>query len=478
MTETGRPVMLATMLGLEGWDPVDQGLTPPPRAEVRPAQFRAPCHEDILPASDRFLELDAYSLGIQAVIYGCAPVALYMRMMEMAGDSTSPEFVGFHRFRHASAPTAEPNIVTSEAWLDLSEGPAVLTVPDMGGRYYTACFQDLFANASNIGPRTYGGGAGRFAILPPGWSGELPEEVTPFAVASRYLRLLLHLETESPEDALPLQALRSRFGLQPLQAYRGGVLRQATALPPSPSLVQPLPPLEFYRLLGEALRAGGVPERDRGLVAAFARFGLRPDRRFAPEELSPATRRGLVEAHDDALAMIDGSASQIFRSLGGWSTADLGMYGDNHLQRAVASRQQPDANVKEECLTFTAEADGEGVPLDGGKHSYLLRFAPGALPPVNGFWSLALAERSSGRPFAHALRGQTPGSRSEALALDADGGLEIRIQATAPANSRAANWLPAPTAPFCLVLRSYRPRPAMLEGDWHPPPVVPLPPSE
>ncbi|WP_162906859.1 DUF1254 domain-containing protein [Algihabitans albus] len=493
MTEAGRPVFLATMLGLEGWDPDRPQAASAPRGAPAITQFRIPDHDDILPAGERFQELDAYSLGVQAMIYGYGSVALYRGMVARTQAPDHPRLrdpgsIGFNRFRHgrvrvghppapddSAAGTPNPDIVTSDAWLDLSEEPAVFTVPEMSGRYYTACFQDLFANATNIGRRTYGTGAGRFAIVPPGWTGDLPEELTPFHVSTRYLRVLLQISLEGLEDMPAVQALQEQFSFLPLCVYCGATARLRSAELPAPAAGQPLPPLEFYRLLADALRAGGLPDCDKGLVSAFARFGLRLDRRFEAEALPPAVRRGLVRAYDDALAMIEESARQIGQTLEGWTHADLGMYGRNYLQRAAASRLYPAANVKEEALAFTAVADREGAPLDGGRAGYRIRFAPGELPPVNAFWSLALTDRRTDRPFENDLRRYTIGSRRDGLVFDADGGLELLIQENAPANGQAANWLPAPGASFSLVLRTYQPRPAILRGDWTPPPVVPLP---
>ena len=45
--------------------------------------------------------------------------------------------------------------------------------------------------------------------------------------------------------------------------------------------------------------------------------------------------------------------------------------------------------------------------------------------------------------------------------------MTITISAEKPAD--AANWLPAPKAPFYMVLREYSPSPAILNGDWVPP---------
>ena len=54
---------------------------------------------------------------------------------------------------------------------------------------------------------------------------------------------------------------------------------------------------------------------------------------------------------------------------------------------------------------------------------------------------------------------------------DADGGLTLTVQHGRPEGTAAANWLPAPAAPFYMALRLYRPREAVLSGAWLPPPI-------
>ena len=64
----------------------------------------------------------------------------------------------------------------SSAWLDLAEGPVVLSVPDTHGRYYVMSMIDLWTNAfASIGARTTGTGAGAYAIgLGTAHAGRLP----------------------------------------------------------------------------------------------------------------------------------------------------------------------------------------------------------------------------------------------------------------------------------------------------------------
>ena len=50
----------------------------------------------------------------------------------------------------------------------------------------------------------------------------------------------------------------------------------------------------------------------------------------------------------------------------------------------------------------------------------------------------------------------------------------IAIQRARPAEP-GVNWLPAPAAGFRLSMRLYWPKPAVLRGDWGPPPLERLP---
>jgi len=62
------------------------------------------------------------------------------------------------------------------------------------------------------------------------------------------------------------------------------------------------------------------------------------------------------------------------------------------------------------------------------------------------------------------------GDRTAGMKNNADGSLEIQIQQEAPEDG-ISNWLPAPSGPFQLILRTYQPRPALFNGDYQVPPI-------
>jgi hypothetical protein len=92
------------------------------------------------------------------------------------------------------------------------------------------------------------------------------------------------------------------------------------------------------------------------------------------------------------------------------------------------------------------------------------------LPPVDAFWSVT-AYDAEGYFIPNALKRQALGDRDK-LVANADGSLDLYIQANAPGGEKEANWLPVSKAPFTLLMRLYSPKPEFLEGRWTPPPVL------
>src|SRR5215470_2572948 len=80
-------------------------------------------------------------------------------------------------FRDVTAPNADTLYTT--AFIDVGAEPWVLSIPDMGDRYYLFPMLDGWTNVFQVpGKRTTGDGAQSYAIAGPGWEGTLPDGVT------------------------------------------------------------------------------------------------------------------------------------------------------------------------------------------------------------------------------------------------------------------------------------------------------------
>jgi hypothetical protein len=118
------------------------------------------------------------------------------------------------------------------------------------------------------------------------------------------------------------------------------------------------------------------------------------------------------------------------------------------------------------------QTDEAGEPLDGGE-DYVLRFAPGQLPPVDFYWSLTLYNVPQRLLVENPIDRYALNSKNEGLKYGSDGSLEIYVQHDNPGGERESNWLPAPEGAYFLNLRMYGPKPELLNGDYKVPPLVP-----
>jgi len=156
-------------------------------------------------------------------------------------------------------------------------------------------------------------------------------------------------------------------------------------------------------------------------------------------------------------------------TVNGWSTTmKCGQPGNGLLLRAACAKILPAVNVVEEAAYWTTAIDSAGQKLNG-RHAYILHFPAGQLPPNEAFWSLTMND-VAGFMVSNPIDRYSLGDRS-GLVPDADGSIDIYMQSTAPAGHEP-NWLPVPAGHFKLMLRAYLPGRAILNGEYHVPPVI------
>ncbi len=106
-------------------------------------------------------------------------------------------------------------------WLDVSKEPWVLSVPDMGDRYYLLPMLDGWSDVFAVpGKRTTGGRAQQYAITGPGWSGKLPDGVKELKSPTAIVWILGRIYcTGTPEDYQAVHELQDKFSVVPLSCY-------------------------------------------------------------------------------------------------------------------------------------------------------------------------------------------------------------------------------------------------------------------
>lgn len=103
----------------------------------------------------------------------------------------------------------------------------------------------------------------------------------------------------------------------------------------------------------------------------------------------------------------------------------------------------------------------------------------GKTPPADAFWSITMYDKE-GFQIPNPIERFAIGSHDD-LKYDAEGSLDIYLQAESPGKEQESNWLPAPRSEFQPTMRLYSlrmvqvifpPRPEVLDKRWAPPPIT------
>ncbi len=387
----------------------------------------------------------------------------------------------------AATPWANPDMLRSAAWLDLTSGPVVLSVPDTQGRLYTLTLLDMWTDVfATLGKRSTGTAKGNTVIVPPGWNGVLPSGMARIDAPTAYVWAKNLIQTGGPADYPAVHGLQDGFVLTPLAQWNLPAQAQRVKSDPSLNLripvreqVESMPTDAYFEYAAELLRKNPPHPTDQPALAKLRGAGLSAGRPFDFAQLGHPAKQGMRRGLRTARERMTAAAGGTVRSVNGWhqETASLGVYGNSYLRRALTAQAQPGAGLPEDLSVLLLAADSQGAPLDGA-HGYTLHFESGQLPPAAALWSLA-AYDAQGMPFANPLSRYALGDR-DPLRYNADGSLDLRISHAPPAPEEQSNWLPLPAAgPASLLLRVYAPEPALLDGLWTPPALLrDVPPEE
>ena len=413
-------------------------------------------------------------LAARAYIYGY-PLMEYQRVRQTVGDVNTIHSLTSFASQDPGPIWTEigegkrPNVDTfySLAELDLSNGPVVLSIPDMGSRYFSFQLTDPYTNVSGyIGSRTTGSGPGKYAIT---WTGgpqaDLPADVAAVAVPYSSMLALGRTLAGGPADQLQAIELMKQYTLDP----SGGTV--------SPVIPIPRPGIRYLDAISAAMELNPPPSIDAPALAAMAKIGVGPGLRVADANLGILSRvaAGLAVHGTAALLPLLTTLSQYGTALQnrGWATPDaaIGNYGTDYLLRAGVAEAGLLANTPDEAVYSAGLLSAKLLPLKGFG-SYTLQFAPGREPPVGAFWSVTVYT-ASGRLVRNAQnRYSVSSSRPDELRRRPDGSIDIVFSPRDPGDP-GVNWLKAPAGRgFNAYLRMYSPEQPILDGSWTAPAIT------
>ncbi|MEU7632783.1 DUF1254 domain-containing protein [Nocardia sp. NPDC049220] len=421
---------------------------------------------------------DAYIFGYPLVL---------MDFTREASEATTPS----NQFQHATTlPTPESrslvrqslDLMYSTAWLDLRAEPMVLQVPAMDGRRYWLmqlldAWTNTVHNPSSIRPQaTSAEPPFTYVVTGPDWSGALPEDLAPMPMPTSTVWLLGLIQVDGNAGIPAVRAVQQQLKLVPLSVWIAGRELAGPAAPPSPETapkpppeqVDALDPREFFDRMCAVMSVNTPAPDDAPAMRRFAMIGIRPG-----GSVSGLSDDELVAAVDTAKQQIPVYLDPKAINENGWAyDPGIGSYGTNYLLRASIAWRGLGAAQAEDAIYPTQFVT---VDQGDGEARFRLHFAPGALPPVEAFWSLTAYDVDSylvpNPAQIHSVGHQAP------VVLNPDGSLDLTLQFSDPGPSvPVGNWLPIPEAgEFSLTMRLYAPKAEAVQGRWVPPPLTPLP---
>lgn len=364
----------------------------------------------------------------------------------------------------------------SSAWLDMTRGPMVVSVPDTGGRYYLLPMLDMWTDVfASPGWRTTGTGAGNFLLTPPGWTGTVPEGTTRIDAPTPYIWIIGRTKTDGPADYEAVHQIQAGYKVTPLSDWGHEVKPAAAVIDPAIDMETPpkvqvdtMSADKYFAYAAELLKANPPHLTDQPIIARMEQIGLIPGKSFDLSKAPPEIQEALRKAPAGAQQLMAWKVPTLARTENGWSmnTDTMGVYGNYYLKRAIVAQVGLGANLPEDAIYPLNLGDSTGKPLDGS-NDYVLHFDKAVVPPVNAFWSVTLYD-SDGFQVPNALNRFAISSWMP-FAYNPDGSLDLYFQNESPGKDKEANWLPAPRGPFNLTMRLYAPKPEALTGKWNPP---------
>ena len=433
-------------------------------------------------------EQEAHEIGMEAYVYLYPLVLMDMtRRNNINYEPGQKQGVGpmnmFHHMRTYQTvddrDVVRPNFDTlySRAWVDLTNGPVIVKVPDTAGRYYLLPMIDMWTDVFAVpGARTSGTSPASYAMVPPGWNGSLPKGVERIDAPTPYVWIIGRTKTNGPKDYENVHKVQAGFSMVPLSQW--GKQPQPVKARLDPAFDMKTDPLtmvtgmtaaQFYAYGADLMMLHPPHITDWSQIARMKRIGLVPGKPFDLAKADPLVQKALATVPATALKAMQAKLPTLSRVTNGWlmNTDTVGVYGNYYLKRAIVALVGLGANQPEDAIYPLALADVQGKPLMGG-NKYIIHFNKAEFPPVNNFVSITMYD-IEGFQVANELNRYAIGDRDQ-LTFNKDGSVDIYIQPQNPGKEKEPNWLPSPkNGELGITMRLYAPKAEALDGRWNPP---------
>ena len=434
-------------------------------------------------------EMYAYEVGKQAFIYGY-PAVYYAniryRFVEKPEGLVSMGVNELYSNRTPATPEnkygGSPNRDTpyTMAFLNLTNDAAIFTMPkNPDGRYYNVQCSDFYSDVYGyITQLNHGDISGDYLIIGPNYKGDTTGYKGVLKSPTNWSFLIARTFTDATEADLKVcHAIQDQYKLTMLSEK--GITPKPKVRDVLDVLDGKADPLNAMKTMNAAMTENPPPSRDDALMNLFALVGLGSKGSMNLDTLDESTKKGLRRAVVDAMGLME-NASVKYGSITNknkvvnqwlWAPTNWGRMAETSDFFGRAATQCMVGIVEhwvEEATKLRTFNDLDGKLLNG-RNKYRIHFEKSQIPHPKAFWSIT-AYNDKYNLIENDAKIWCIGSYTKGVKYNADGSLDLYLQADKPSTEKVSNWIPVIKGDdFNLFFRAYLPEKSWIDQTYNPP---------
>ncbi len=371
------------------------------------------------------------------------------------------------------------NTLYCSGWMDLSKGPVVFEIPDMGDRYYVMPILDAWTNTFiSIGSRTTGQKAQKYFLVNKEWSGKVPAGYKKIVSPTNMAWLTGRIEVNGEKDALVVNKLQDKYVLETYTEKQGGKdpfvdykedFKAIWVRKPVPYSLK-MDDDDYYDTFFKQRSYNSPLAGDTRMLEIMKKAGItKSTKNF--DQLSENVRAKLAKALEkkQSAYLKDFYAGKAQTTPWIFNTNAMSNWGSDYKNRAYWAMWGLGGNIPKDAVYGITQLDFDLKQLKG-EDTYLMHLNKDQVPKVGGFWSIStydndgyLEENDANRYVVGSMTGPK---------FNSDGSLDVYLSHDKPKGVLASNWVPTPEDEFKILFRMYWPKPYILNGKYKLPKLI------
>ena len=376
--------------------------------------------------------------------------------------------------------TANTSTLYAYSGTDLAkDGPTVIEVPPGMLGFLDDSWQRFVGNIGITGPDR--GKGGKYLVLPPGYSGNVPDGY--FLLKPSTNRNFLFLRGSIKDGLKPaVENIKSGLKIYPLKDAANPAPTEFVDM--SGKAFNTVFPndMGYFEILDAIIQREPIDAIGPEMRGEIASIGIVKGQKFEPDDrmrkrlteagtLGNATARvitaypridGVQIYPDSSWTVAFANKNTTFEANGamGLSARALFYFNAGGVTPAMALTKAGAGS--DYALAYL---DAAKKPLDGSK-TYKLHLPPDV--PVNDFWAVTLYDTQTRSQLQTSQRFPTVGSQTKGIEKNADGSYDLYFAPKAP-KGKEGNWLQTvPGKSWFTILRMYGPLEPWINKTWRP----------